>query len=103
MGIFKKVKEAIAENKIKKGEAIWRELDEALPRPVGATENDQERIALFTKKAAKLSKGQLQALKTFMQQQIKFYTEEPEFDSERVFAHFAKWRQIYQMHLEAVS
>lgn len=86
------------------GEAVWRLLDERLPKAYGSIQEDELRIELFKEMTSKLSFLDLYALKVYLKHSYDELEDSfPEHFTGREEQLYCKWRQIYREHLEAIT
>lgn len=93
-----------AEMLLEKGECVWRKLDKDLPRAVGVSEDDEQRLKEFAKRYKNLPKQEQIALTAWLENRLcdleHNWCENVSATSEN-FEH--KWKQIFRTHLEAVN
>ena len=86
------------------GKKLWWKLNEQLPQAYGAIENDRQRIDAFKLIWPTLNKREKEALKAWLKAEIYDLEHNScEFLTCREEAYESRLRQIYEMHLAAIS
>ena len=92
-------------NPLERGNKVWLQLNEKLPKAVGAKVNDEPRIQQFKEEIKHLSFIDLYALKKWLQfkyEKLKNEWETTEHFTGSVEQYCSKWLQIYSEHLEVI-